>query len=446
MNPNNRITYRFDRQGKPVTEQGDKQSATELKRKQSPTSKVIPLYQAAAPNHIDDIHPWDSVFQEDVGALEKLIRESDQPESESVYRETATPAYDQDETLNDHRTSERKERFSSYEWQMDDEEADTRDILPGNDSTSGGVYRRSSRSPSWFNVFLSVAGALATGALFGYLVLNLFTGGIIWPGSSAENNASNQETTGEQVISLDDIVSLPMENAGIAGEQVNAGSGSNLDNPDTAVPAASVSVGGAYSYTFLQYGVFSGTSTRDDALKQLADKGLPRSSAQTGDKYPVYAGIAADGVQAETLSAAMPGLLVYKKDIAINPGKVLFNGSEETANQFFEQTNGLVASWSTLIVTQLEQPELSPIGKAASVAWKEKHKAWAETAAEMNKGVADEKGISYLSALMGAIEEGAESMLAYEKQASKGSLWKAQTSLMEAVLAQKEWFESMSAL
>lgn len=443
MNPNNRITYRFDRQGKPVTDQEDKQSATELRRKQSPSSKVIPLYQAAAPNHIDDVHPWDSVFQEDVGALEKLIRETDQPESEPVTRETTNPAYDQDD---DHRNPERKERFSAYEWQMNDEETDARDILPENDSTSGGVYRRSSRGPSWFNVFLSVAGALATGALFGYLVLNLFTGGIIWPGGGAENNAGNQETSSEQAISLDDIVSLPMENAGNAGEQGNADPGSNPDNPATAVPASSVSIGGAYSYTFLQYGVFSGTNTRDDALKQLADKGLPRSSAQTGDKYPVYAGIAADGTQAESLAAAMPGLVVYKKAIAIDPGKVLFNGSEETANRFFEQTNGLVASWSSLIVAQLEQPELSPIGKAAAEAWKEKHKAWAETAAEMKKGVADEKGISYMTALTEAIEKGAESMLAYEKKTGKESLWKAQTSLMEAVLAQKEWFESMSAL
>lgn len=419
MNPNNRITYRFDRQGKQVPEREDKHPSADSIRKQSPVSKVIPLYQSAAPNHIDEAHPWDSVFQEDVSALEKLIRDSEQPELAPVYRET-----------NDLPEVER-------------EEEDISDILLENDSNSSGVYRRSSKGPSWMQVFLSVAGALATGALFGYLLLNLFTGGFIWPGSAA-NNAGNQITSGDQEISLDDIVNLPMENAGGEGEQASPASGQGVK--EEAVPAASVSIGGTFSYTFLQYGVFSGTETRDEALKQLVDKGLPRSSSKSGDKYPVYAGIAVDQAQAETLAAAMPGLLVYKKDMAITPEKLLFSGSEETANRFFEQSNGLAASWSALIAAQLGQSELSPIGEAASVAWKEKHKAWAETAAEMKKGVTDEKGISYLAELTSAIENGAESMLAYEKQASKENLWKAQTSLMEAVLAQKEWFESMSAL
>ncbi|RIX50540.1 hypothetical protein D3P08_19870 [Paenibacillus nanensis] len=442
MNPNNRITYRFDRQGKQVADPEDKRPSAEHTRKQSPASKVIPLYQPLTTNALDEARPWDSAFQEDVGALEKLIRETEQPDADPEDREKDGFSSEQEETLHDMGASERTERYSSYEWQADDEDTDRRGILIEDEPHTAGVYRRRSKGPSWFNVFLSVAGALATGALFGYLILNLFTGDLIWPGSGT-NNADSQGEQGETPISLDDIVSLPMGNAGDSGEQ--AGTGTAQEDQE-AVAAAAVNIGGSYNYTFLQYGVFSGTKTRDEAMKQLADKGLPRSSTQSGEKYPVYAGLAADQTQAGALAQAMPGLLVYKKDIAIQPQKLLFNGSEETAKRFFEQTNGLVSSWSTLIVAQLEQPELSPIGKAASEAWKEKHKAWTETAAEMKKGVTDEKGISYLTKLTEAIESGAESMLAYEKRASKESLWKAQTSLMEAVLAQKGWFESMSAL
>ncbi|MCR2802625.1 hypothetical protein [Paenibacillus soyae] len=468
MNPNNRITYRFDRQGKQVSKPEDKRKSLESEREQLPADNVIPLYQQSPANTIE-VQPWTSTPNDEIGDLEQLIRGTNGTSRERD--DGVTEAGKKEEPL--FVTSDDHPFDISSEWGAAQRESSDSDLMEyelqyerpaANEDVelarSGGgdsgfplidesvyaksAYRRSGKGPSWFNVFLSVAGALATGALFGYLILNLFTGDFIWPGSSG--NGAGDETAG-QTVSLDDIVNLPLTEAtGGVEEGTNNQEGPQADNPGESVPAATVAINGEYDYTLLQYGVFSGTATRDAALQQLADKDLPRSSTESNGKYLVYAGLAASTAEASTLSSVMPDLQVYKKEVTLRPGNLAFQGDAETASNFFELTNSLVASWSTLVVTQLEQPTLSPIGQAAADAWKEKYKAWGDLAGKMEEGVTDEKGRQYLSEMKKAIDSGAEAMLAYDKATSKASLWKAQTALMDSVLAQKEWFESMSAL
>lgn len=391
MKPNNRITYRFDRDGRPISEGEDKQRlSSTMEIKQSQSNKAYPYLQPAVTKAIDEIHPWDNVFQEE------------------------------DFTDADH-----------------------------NDDA---VYRRSSGGSSWFNVLLSVAGALATGALFGYLILSLFTGGFIWPGSAENDNRHGIGDKGKadtQGISLDEITSLPLtESANQKGNHAN-GIMSEGEAASGALTAASAVKLRAEKqvFTLLQFGVFSGTAGRDDALKQLADKGLPRAAARTGDSYRVYAGIAVDYAQAETLASQLQDLLIYKKEFVLQtPEKLLFNGSKEEAGLFFELTAELVSTWSTLVVAELEQPSLTPIGQTASKAWKDMYMAWGESAEAMKKGVTDDKGRNYLSQLTQSIGLAAESLYAYDKAAAKTNLWTTQTALMEAVLVQKEWFGSTTAL
>ena len=470
MKPNNRITYRFDRQGNQVSKPEDRRTAPESDRKQPPNDNVIPLYQQPAPNSIDEVrHPWDHALHEDVGVLEKLIRETNgtsfgqdgvSVDAEKKEAPKFLPMFDQPFDIRSELEAangafagtDRMDYELQYERPTTGEEGDSPHYALGDaayplidgSSYSGSAYRKRGHAPSWFNVFLSVAGALATGALFGYLILNLFTGGFIWPGSSG--NGAGGETAG-QGVSLDEIVSLPLTEAtGENGDDTNGQAAAPTDKPEGSVPAAAVAIGGEYGYTLLQYGVFSGTATRDAALQQLADKGLPRSSTQSNGKYLVYAGLAANSDEASAFASVLPDLQVYKKVITLRPGNIPFQGNAETASQFFELTNSLVSTWSTLVVTQLEQPALSSIGQAATDAWKEKYKAWGGLAAKMDEGVTDEKGGQYLSKMKKAIDSGADAMLAYDKATSKSSLWKAQTALMDTVLAQKEWFESMSAL
>ncbi|MFF2887150.1 hypothetical protein [Paenibacillus sp. NPDC057967] len=456
MKPNNRITYRFDQHGQQIGNKEDKQPRMdEQRRKQSPTGNVIPLYQPLASNGIDDTHPWEGAFHEDVGALEKMIRDSADGSEEKNYAAQAgfrgpKRNHSADRESEEHQKLELadpwsslqhdismpevKERKSAYDWGGD---RDHQPVL----EEEGPIVRKSG-GPSWFNVFLSVAGALATGALFGYFILTLFTGGIIWPGSA--QNGKSVEGNG---VTLDDVVNLPV--TGAIGEEGKENTGTKT--PPAAQPdkpsAATVSLGGEQAYSVLQYGVFKGTEGRDEALKQLAAKGLPGATIHSGDSYYVYAGLAMNQKEAGVLAAQMPDMLIYKKELKLAlPDKLAFTGSEDDARLFFDRTHGLVAAWSSLIVTQLEQAELSPIGGAASKAWQDKLSEWKTSAETMKKGVGNGKEGDYLVKLTDAISDVGDAMLAYDKATSKANLWKAQEALMRAVLAQKEWFESMSAL
>lgn len=457
MKPNNRITYRFDRQGQQIGHKEEKPQRAEERRKLSPTRNVIPLYQPVASNGIDDTHPWDSVFQEDVGALEQLIRESEGEPGREGHARTdiaATRINGASEgSPEDFHESEATDPWASLQHDISVPAAPERKHEHEYDWSrerhqhpivqDDGPIIRKSGGPSWLNVFLSVAGALATGALFGYFILTLFTGGIIWPGSS--QNGSAAEGNG---VTLEDIVNLPVTGGIDEGGKESAGTKTPPSGqPDKPAAIATVSLGGEQSYSVLQYGVFKGTEGRDEAMRQLAAKGLPAATIHSGDSYYVYAGLATSQKEAGVLAAEMPDMLIYKKELKLAlPERIAFTGSEEEAKQFFERTHALVASLSSLIVTQLEQANLSPIGEAASKAWQDKLGEWKSSAETMKKGVGDGKEGAQLAKLTEAIGDGGDAMLAYGKEASKTNLWTAQEALMRAVLAQKEWFESMSAL
>ncbi|GKU75725.1 hypothetical protein [Paenibacillus sp. L3-i20] len=452
MNPNNRITYRFDQKGKQVEKNAEivKVIPEKLSR-QAPINNVVPLYSVNSTNVINEIHPWDNSLQEELGALEQLIRESGQRNAEyidsSVSNERKLKNTDADK-----KTASKKEHrdVSNESWVEESQYVNhskaftSRDLPRQQLFDDEEIIVRKSNGPSWFNVFLSVAGALATGALFGYLILSLFVGGDMWLFSNKTDVSTSVTGSKDQNVSVDEIVALPLSSE--SGEKSG-----QLVNPERSVEStavSSISLGGErYSYTLLQYGVFSHSAGRDEAIKQLEAKELASASTQTGVKFPVYAGIATDTVQTGALVKLLPGLEVYKKEVIVQiPDKLVFNGSKEEASRYFERTNELLSSWTSLIVTQMEQPSLSALEKAASTAWQEKFKLWKESSLAMKEGMENEKGKVFLNRLNQAIEKTAALMLDYDKQPKITYLWSAQSELMNAVLSQKEWFESMSAL
>ena len=77
MKSTNRITFRFDGNGRAMNGQdapggndGGGKAGNEGK------SNVVPLYRHHAANDINELSPWHNPYLEDVGALERLIRES----------------------------------------------------------------------------------------------------------------------------------------------------------------------------------------------------------------------------------------------------------------------------------------------------------------------------------------------------------------------------------
>ncbi|KRE51161.1 hypothetical protein [Paenibacillus sp. Soil522] len=468
MNNKNRITYRFDRNGKSMYEENrstDKQQespagndVTHAAPNNNIANKpakmnVIPLYPSTEQHSISEISPWNSPFQEDIGALEQLIRNTDTiPVSAAPTKQidktksSKTALMEVPSELEDNRAAGEHSYFKAEDVQ-DPLQTDKDERVFDEPSRNKLHYSRIKRregAPSWFNVFLSVAAALATGALFGYLLLSLFTGASIWPGGSGEKpdseSVAGNINTGET-----------SSGANVSGSKNGDGTLPESDNHSDKKPdsnSAMVSLKGLdRSYYLLQFGVFSNTEGRDTALVQLEEKGLAGAAMPSAADYRVYAGMAGDRSKAQTIRELMPDLDLYIKEVSIlTPAQMPFEGDQAAAQTFFEQTEDLVQMLDELAIAQLEQPALSSTSEAAAASWQAEHQKWTENAATMRIGIMDTEGKAYLEKVIHAINSAAKSMVEYDKKPSRAHLWSTQTQLMKAIIAQKEWFETISAL
>jgi len=467
MKPNNRITYRFDNNGRSeaASEQNGESAftapAAEPARPKA-AGKVVSLRPSEDTMIFQELNPWHSPFQEDIGALEELIRSTDNDEGRKPAKreELAVQAIidenkqgvayeDPFASLHEipmpekeyikHSLQERFPDRAEYGDELDlDESANYRasNSVLDDRSTHSSSYTtriRKSSGPSWLNVFLSVSGALLTGAVFGYILLSLFSGTPIIP---EQGNVSVPAIGGQ-------ITSAPDNSGAKDNGQPAPPAG---EDSGEAAPFASLA-GLDRTYYFVQYGVFSNTEGRDLAIEQLKQKRVASAAMRTINDYRVYAGMAVDRSKAAVIIAKLPDMDLYVKEIAIKaPDKLPFGGDSETAQTFFEQTAELVEVLDKLAITQLEQSSLSAINEAAAQAWKQQHQRWTESAAAMQKGIGGDDGKEKLDTLTQAINTAAKSMTEYDKKPSDALLWATQSSLMEAVIAQKEWFETISAL
>lgn len=470
MNKKNRITYRFDRNGQSIYEENpsvdkqqespassdDMRAAANHSTNKSAKMNVISLYPSTEQHSISEISPWNSPFQEDIGALEQLIRNSDTKPAPAAPIQTflqkdktqsAKPvlldsSFGQENNLN----ASEESHLTVDDAQKPLQTYDDKPIY--DDSERNKLHytrmKRRTGTPSWFNVFLSVAAALATGALFGYLLLSLFTGASIWPGGAGEKSES-QSVTGNAIIG--ESGSGADGNASKDGEgTLPAGDNNSVEKPD--LNTATVSLKGLdRSYYLLQFGVFSNMEGRDAALEQLAEKGLAGAAMTSAADYRVYAGMAGDRDKAQTIRGLLPDLDLYIKEISIpTPDKMPFEGEQAAAQTFFEQTGELVQMLDDLALAQLEQPALSSISETAAATWEAAHQKWTENAATVRISIVDAEGKAYLDKVILAINSAVKSMIEYDKKPSRAHLWSTQTQLMKVVITQKEWFESISAL
>ncbi len=496
MKPNNRITFRFEhkdqRSSKPLTPGSqDAGQASSYDQEQNPAgllelskerekrpvqpssgqkegmssgSKVVTLYGLSTANSIEEVHPWNSPYQNDVSALEQLIRGT--ASNESVRDASIQKDSGQQRSVHEaQQTPEPRialvEQSRSGDWERLTKEEPPTDFaatIPSEEAEGGGGYgsairRASSPSPTWLKVVFSVAGALLTGALFGYLLLALFIGPHLLPGVNKEPVPANA------VIDPEDKEASG-ETEGNNGTATNDGTATGAGSPGEEAQPVGGEAGGANagapmvslgdvsaSYTFLQFGVFSQVEGRDAALAELRGKKLPAVSYDSGKDLRVFAGIANGNAMAEDLIKRLPDLLLYKKEMAIDaPDKMPFSGKEEDAGLFFTRTNELLAMWCSLTEAQLEQSSLSPLGSAAAAAWKEKLELWQQSAATMKEGLPAGDGNRYFEGMSEGMLLASDALNEYDKKPGEAALRKLQEGMLKAVVSQKEWFESMSAL
>ncbi|SDX40477.1 SPOR domain-containing protein [Paenibacillus sp. CF384] len=473
MSAKGRITYRFDRQSGAREEQKPEQKQ-ELRN----SANVIPFFQEEM-KFTSEIGSWNSPFQNDAHALEQLIRDADgqhtrKPATNEPVRakkndhplydaaqEQLPPHFEQSETilLGDEYEEPRK-RVQAKPNVIDmypilgeevEESERRRSELQSHARTSLGSYmngsnQRPTKGPSWFKVFASVTGAIATGALFGYFVLAMFTGN----GSFGSESSVNQPGASVSGAITDGAGTTNQSDSAASGGKVNESSSSGAANSSSAADNGNGSTAAQSlikvnipesSYYMLQYGVFSNKEGLSAAVDELAAKGLAAAPLTTQEDYRVYVGMSPDRDEAQMLGHLLTNMDVYVKQIDLPAvSSIAFKGEASAVEGFFEQTSELIASLDRLTVERLSG------GADDAGDWKELHQQWITSANALAAGLTDKVNKSSLQKLTQLINSAAVAAEEYTKKPSDAYLWDMQASLMKAVFAEKAWFESMDAL
>ncbi|MFB9327253.1 SPOR domain-containing protein [Paenibacillus aurantiacus] len=478
-----RITYRFDK------DHGALQQRQPLQAEPTTPPNVMPFFREEM--SFARQTEWKSPFQDDASALEQLIRDSDGPaplranQRSSVQSELygvdasfpVVPAYpnepelppepvDQvdDETMNIELGDERLEHHArTIPIKTDDKPPAAANVIEvpegpfidprllledekrrGTFATSRATVYRSNQGPSWLKVFASVAGAVATGALFGYMALSLFTGSE----PSGQPDVPTQSQQGAQMNSGGTAANALGSTAQSAGTKQDASSDSSSGIANVGITGEAAKSGKLISlevppvtYMMLQYGVFSGKEGMEAAVKELQGKGLAAAAVATGKDYRVYAGMSSDRGQAEALQAVLPDLQLYVKPIEVaGLTQLPYNGKAETAQSFFALQANLLEQLDRYASDRLEGAQ--PDAKV----WRAAYEKWAKAVPGMEASITDQTGLTAMKELKETLAQAANAATQYGKQPDEAQLWAVQSSLMDAVFILQAWFASTNAL
>jgi stage II sporulation protein B len=438
-----RMTFRFDQEHRSVG------GGLERKPKEQ---QVIPLHQdeykvtqqvtqidAQTINpYTNDFGGWQSSFDTETLRVEKLIRES----GNSVVPPNITLSDNGEIPVsNEGFRVEHTDPLQDHRWYVPEET----------------VYVRKKLGASWFKVAASVAGAVATGAAFGFLVLSMFTGdtqsnqaavtGSSPPGAAAAATAPKSglpdkavavtdaaaagspvaKANGNKALAVEPPASMAVS-AAVAGSAVTA---------VTAVTSVNIP---ARTLTLLQSGVFSTSQGADAAQTELKKQGLAAVS-DIGDKYPVYVALALtrDEALGVVQQFQQKKIEVIVKNVELPAlSRMKWSGKAvETMSPFILQGDKLVQMIAPLTLTHLSESKLSAIDAPTLQAVKTAHQTWIGMTAGVNEGISEE-GKAAVRKINTAMNTAVASLDEYKKNPSASILWQTQNALMQAVLAQKE--------
>ncbi|GFN33635.1 SPOR domain-containing protein [Paenibacillus xylaniclasticus] len=342
--------------------------------------------------------------------------------------------------------------YSISDWDLGSLEGSHTSGRVGNLPSIADYSRIRSRGPSWLKVFASVAGAIATGALFGYLALALFAGQGPWSGGSNSESTAVNETA--VIPSLDPDASsgnngTAIDSSGVSGGIVDIGIPDSGDSPlvsDGAAAVAQVNLK-AQSFHALQYGVFSSAEGADMAVSELADQGLAAYRWDTENDFRVYVGMSSDRDGALALSQLLNGIEVYVKEIELPAVQTMpFSGDAQMLQNYWSATNELIEMLDRLTLGQLELGTLKPFSADQASAWKQLHEQWLSASSAATAKLTNEQNKKAAGQLAQAINTAAVSLAEFDKKPSASHLWNAQSALMAAVFAEKGWLESSGRL
>ncbi|MBB6633904.1 SPOR domain-containing protein [Cohnella thailandensis] len=310
---------------------------------------------------------------------------------------------------------------ASYEW-IDDR-------------NGRNVYREN--GPSWMRVFVTVVGAIATGGLFGYLLLTLFTGEPLLPSQGAQNSPgvvasggelpavapleSTERTSGAKAGQGQETSGGTSETGG-AGEAQTSGQAANAT---ATVPSVTMYV--------LQHGVFRSEESMEEAAEKLRAQGIA-AATDTTDGYRVYAGISPTKAEADEMVSMLSGTEVYVK--ALNSATFPIAGIEDVGEYvgFLSASADLYGKIAGFASESLNGKLPSEDNDILSI--RTAHQNWLEQAKAASSWIDSAKTsaqaeIEQLNAAVNALNS-------YSEKPEKALLWKAQTAAMNAVFADRQ--------
>ena len=345
-------------------------------------------------------------FQDDVEALERMIRTAQTSETEPLpVKPGPSP------------TSRRPAPKESVPPVSADAP-----VQPGADEVTGGEAPNPewlarypySEPPSWWRVFASVAAAVVTGALFGYLVLSLFTGQPLFPGSRGPD-AQAGATVPPPASSAAAGQASPKKQAAASATSESAGSES--------LPAD--------AYYMLQYGVFQTEDNMNAAVRELQAKGLAAAADDSGG-YRVYAGLAPTKDEAQLLVRQLPQVEVYVK--AVNGEAIRLSGVQHAAEwrSLLENGAALTRELAGFTVSALQQSAPKAPSENQVAALEKLWQRW-KSSADAAAGL-DGAARKPAEALVRDMNDAWLAWRAFAQTPGRDALWQVQTSVMKAVL------------
>lgn len=375
---------------------------------------------------------WNSPYQDDIHALEEIIRKAETqnefhtPSVRLVH--PAIPVID-----------ERKVRIPEF----------SRNVIPNNelaedqwsrelsddeeDQRVTGWYNRSAlvreETPSWGRVIASVVAAVATGALFGYMVLSLFTGEPLFPGKSGADTQQQAQASSVLPNAEKGASGVPAASSQASSESAAVTNGEI--NPPLSADTARLD---ADVYYMLQYGVFQSKESMEIAVTQLQDKGLAFAT-EINDGYRVYVGAARSRDEAELLAAQMPDTEIYIKAVGGEALEVSSAVLSKEGVAFMNASADLTRKLAQLSGIGLQDKQPGKLTSAELSDLQEVHQRYLNTKSSADK--LDNRAIEDGKTIVEALNSAILAMAEYNRKPSRYQLWSVQSAAMKALLADR---------
>lgn len=349
------------------------------------------------------------------------------------------------------RAAKRKQQEETREYavQLEEETQQTeqgwvwQDRSSAAEAAASAVTRKSTRQGfTWAQGAISVISAIISGGVIGYLLLTLVFGVDVWPMSALAQ--PKQPSVNIEGTANDEVLTLP-GNKDAADPQASSEAGQSQSDGE----GVSLQLGEqAFQYYVLQAGVFTKENTRDEVISSLQQAGFAAQfTTDSNNRYFVYAGLATTTVDADSMQGKIKGIETYRKPLTIAlPHAMAFNGEVEKLEQYFKQSNELIAMYADLVAVQLEQASYSKIGNAAAASWQTSYEQWQATAEATSELWSTQRDREQAGQLQEQLAEAQQQLEQYQKQPKSIYLWKVQSALMKSVLVQKDWFEQVNTL